>query len=97
MGCPGACPPPDKYRGRGPTDTSYLREQMTQETLGGAEAKRRRFRNKYRLAKKKFYVEQLSAKVDKKDRDICRGDTRDARGLGDGRRAIALEFLATLD
>ena len=38
--CPGACPPPDKYRGRGPTATSYLREQMTQETLGGAGAKR---------------------------------------------------------
>ena len=39
--CPGACPPPDAYRGRGPTETSYgLRSVatrgMTQETLGGA-------------------------------------------------------------
>ena len=59
--------------------------------------KRRRFRNKYRLAKKKFYVEQLSTKVDKKDRDISRRDARDTGGLGNGGRAIALEFLTTLD
>ena len=39
----------------------------------------------------------LSAKVDQKDGDISRRDTRDAGGLRNGRRAIALEFLATLD
>ncbi len=33
----GACPPPDKYRGRGPLDTS---PGGTKETMGGAEAER---------------------------------------------------------
>ena len=34
---PGACPPPDKGRGRGPLDTS---PEGTQETMGGAGAER---------------------------------------------------------
>ena len=34
---PGACPPPDKYRGRGPLDTS---PEGTQETVGGAGVER---------------------------------------------------------
>ncbi len=33
----GACPPPDKYRGRGPLDTS---PEGTQETMGGAGVER---------------------------------------------------------
>ena len=32
---PGACPPPDKYRGRGPPETSS-RAARTQDTVGGA-------------------------------------------------------------
>ena len=35
VGCRGACPPPDKYRGRGPQDTSSALSG-TKEIVGGA-------------------------------------------------------------
>ena len=37
-----------------------------------------------------FYVEQLTAEENQKDRDIGGGDAGDARGLGDGGGAVAL-------
>ena len=48
-------------------------------------------------AEKKFYVEQLSAEIDEKDRDVGGGDAGDAGGLGDGGGAVAYQFLATFD
>lgn len=51
---------------------------------------------KKRATRDAFHVEQLSAEINEENGDISRRNTRDVRGLGDGGRAIALEFLATL-
>ena len=40
MGCPGACPPPDEYRGRGPTDTSSAKRDEGDVGRGRSGAKR---------------------------------------------------------
>ena len=40
MGCPGACPPPDEYRGRGPTDTSSAKRDAGDVGRGRSGAKR---------------------------------------------------------
>ena len=39
----------------------------------------------------------LSTEVNEKDGNVGGGDTRDARGLGNGRRTIAHQFLTALD
>ena len=39
----------------------------------------------------------LSAKIDEKNRDVGRGDSGDAGGLGDGVWAVSLEFLSAFN
>ena len=106
MTCSGSCSISPCHSGLDPESISHKRQILNQvqddrEIRSGRWGASFRMTGGVRGARGVFgamgVLIALSAKIDEKNRDVGRGDSGDAGGLGDGVWAVSFEFLSAFN